>query len=82
LHLMLLNFWEFHENRRREYRNRRKWKYIYAYTVKPYTYFQSRTKERLGEVCVLSHGVAFQIVLQDGAVLRNVILLTWLLHLR
>jgi hypothetical protein len=24
LHLMLLNFWEFHENRRREYRNRRK----------------------------------------------------------
>ena len=61
---------------------RRKWNYIYAYTVKPYTYFQSRPKERLGEVCVPSHGVAFEIVLQDGAVLRNFIILNWKLRLR
>lgn len=46
--------------------------------MKPYTYgyFQSRPKERLGELCVLSHGVAFKIVLQDGAVLKKFIILT------
>jgi hypothetical protein len=38
-------------------------------------YFQSRPKERLGEVYVLSHGIAFEIVLHDWEVLRNFIIL-------
>jgi hypothetical protein len=59
---------------------RSKWNSIYAYTVKPYTYFQSRSTEHLGKVSVLSHGIAFEIVLQDWEILRNLIILTWILR--
>jgi len=67
-----------HENRRKEYRTSLKDvnENTHTYTVKRYTYFQSRPKERLGEVCVLRHGRAIEIDLQDGSVLRNVIILT------